>query len=45
MKKCWIIDLESFTVEAENEDDAVEEAYKYIKQEGVRIDQILPCED
>lgn len=45
MKKCWIIDLESFTVEAETEDDAVEEAYEYMKQEGVKIDQILPCID
>lgn len=45
MKKGWIIDLQSFTVEAETEEEAIEEAYEYLKQEGVKIDQILESID
>ncbi len=45
MKKGWIIDLQSFTVEAETEEEAIEEAYEYLKQEGVKIDRIFESID
>ncbi len=43
--KGWIIDLQSFTVEAETEEEAIVAAYEHLRQEGVKIDQILESID
>lgn len=40
-KRSWIVDLESFNVLASDEDEAIEEGYKWIREMGVRIDQVL----
>ncbi len=40
-KRSWIVDLESFYVLASDEDEAIEEGHKWIRENGVRIDQVL----
>lgn len=40
-KRSWIVDLESFSVLASDEDEAIEEGYKCIREMGVKIDQVL----
>lgn len=40
-KRSWIVDLESFNVIASDEDEAIEEGYKCIREMGVKIDQVL----
>ena len=40
-KRSWIVDLESFNVLASDEDEAIEEGCKCIREMGVKIDQVF----
>ena len=40
----YTIDLCSFNVEADSEEEALEIAHRLIQEGDIRIDQVLPCD-